>query len=129
MPNQQSSDFSSKSIYAWVAVMQFFTYKLNSRRQRIAMKVFWCVYLHLIDELQIDRFISPEFEITIVYAPLHCLIIYMTRVINANPEYASASPAYPCRTLVSTNIWRLYWIQSSQMTKTFRDNCDINIVQ
>jgi len=23
----------------------------------------------------------------------------------------------------------LYWILSSQMTKTFRDNCDINIVQ
>ena len=27
------------------------------------------------------------------------------------------------------NIWRLCWIVSSQMTKTFRDNCDINIVQ
>jgi len=26
-------------------------------------------------------------------------------------------------------IWGFYWILSSQMTKTFRDNCDINIVQ
>ena len=31
--------------------------------------------------------------------------------------------------LTNTNIWRLYWVLSSQMTKTFRDNCDINIVQ
>ena len=31
--------------------------------------------------------------------------------------------------LTNTNIWELYWILSSQMTKTFRDNCDINIVQ
>jgi len=29
----------------------------------------------------------------------------------------------------NTNIWGLYWILSSQMTKTFRDNCDINTVQ
>jgi len=28
-----------------------------------------------------------------------------------------------------TNIWGLYWILSFQMTRTFRDNCDINIVQ
>jgi len=31
--------------------------------------------------------------------------------------------------LTNTNIWELYWILSSQMTKTFRDNCDKNIVQ
>ena len=31
--------------------------------------------------------------------------------------------------LTNTNIWGFYWILSSQMTKTFRDNCDINIVQ
>ena len=31
--------------------------------------------------------------------------------------------------LTTTNIWELYWILSSQMTKTFRDNCDKNIVQ
>jgi len=30
---------------------------------------------------------------------------------------------------VKSNIWGLYWILSSQMTMTFRDNCDINIVQ
>jgi len=29
----------------------------------------------------------------------------------------------------ATNIWELYWILSSQMAKTFRDNCDKNIVQ
>ena len=29
----------------------------------------------------------------------------------------------------NTNIWELYWILSSQMTKTFKDNCDKNIVQ
>ena len=29
----------------------------------------------------------------------------------------------------NTNIWGFYWILSSRMTKTFRDNCDINIVQ
>jgi len=29
----------------------------------------------------------------------------------------------------NTNICWLYWILSSQMTKTFRDNCNINIVQ
>jgi len=27
--------------------------------------------------------------------------------------------------LSTTNIWRMYWILSFQMTKTFRDNCDI----
>ena len=31
--------------------------------------------------------------------------------------------------LTNINIWGLYWILSSQMTKTFRDNCDINVVQ
>ena len=31
--------------------------------------------------------------------------------------------------LTNTNIWELYWILNSQMTKTFRDNCDKNIVQ
>jgi len=31
--------------------------------------------------------------------------------------------------LTTTNIWELCWILSSQMTKTFRDNCDKNIVQ
>jgi len=31
--------------------------------------------------------------------------------------------------LTNTNIWGLYWILSSQMTKTFRDNCDTSIVQ
>jgi len=31
--------------------------------------------------------------------------------------------------LITTNIWELFWILSSQMTKTFRDNCDKNIVQ
>jgi len=31
--------------------------------------------------------------------------------------------------LTNTNIWGFYWILSSRMTKTFRDNCDINIVQ
>ena len=33
------------------------------------------------------------------------------------------------KSLTNTNIWELYWILSSQMTKTFRDNCDKNIVQ
>jgi len=27
------------------------------------------------------------------------------------------------------SVWELCWILSSQMTKTFRDNCDKNIVQ
>ena len=31
--------------------------------------------------------------------------------------------------LTTTNIWELYWILRSQMTKTFRDNCDTNFVQ
>ena len=31
--------------------------------------------------------------------------------------------------LTTTNIWELYWILSSQVTKTFRDNCNKNIVQ
>jgi len=31
--------------------------------------------------------------------------------------------------LTNTNIWGFYWILSSQMTKTFRDNCGINSVQ
>jgi len=31
--------------------------------------------------------------------------------------------------LTTTNIWELYWILSSQMTKTFRDNLDKNTVQ
>jgi len=36
-------------------------------------------YLHLVDEWQTDRFLSPEFEITIVYTPVHYQIIQMTR--------------------------------------------------
>jgi len=36
-------------------------------------------YFHLIDELQTDRFLSPEFEITIVYTSLHYQIIQITR--------------------------------------------------
>jgi len=31
--------------------------------------------------------------------------------------------------LTTTNIWELFWIITSQMTKTFRDNCDKSIVQ
>jgi len=31
--------------------------------------------------------------------------------------------------LKPTNIWKIFLILSSQMTKTFRDNCDKNIVQ
>ena len=31
--------------------------------------------------------------------------------------------------LTTTNIWELYWVISSQMTQTFRDNCDKTIVQ
>jgi len=31
--------------------------------------------------------------------------------------------------LTNANIWELYWILNSQMTKTFRDNCNKNIVQ
>jgi len=31
--------------------------------------------------------------------------------------------------ICTTDIWELYWILSSQMIKTFRDNCDKNIVQ
>jgi len=33
------------------------------------------------------------------------------------------------KVLTNTNIWGLYGILNSQMTKTFRNNCDINIVQ
>ena len=33
------------------------------------------------------------------------------------------------KSVTNTNIWELYWILSSQMTKIFRDNCDKNIVQ
>jgi len=35
-------------------------------------------YLHLV-EWQTDRFLSPAFEITIVYTPVHYQIIQMTR--------------------------------------------------
>jgi len=31
--------------------------------------------------------------------------------------------------LTNTNIWELYWMMSSQMTKTLRNNCDVNFVQ
>jgi len=34
---------------------------------------------HFDDEMQSDRFLNPEFEITIVYTPLHYQIIQMTR--------------------------------------------------
>jgi len=33
------------------------------------------------------------------------------------------------KSVTTTNIWGLYWILSSQMTKTLRDNCDKNILQ
>jgi len=68
---------SNKSIYALsrAPAILHADYKVNSRQQRTAMQVRWCGYLHLIYELQMDRFLSPEFEITIVCTPLHYQII------------------------------------------------------
>ena len=43
----------------------------NSAWQRIAVQVSWCGNLYLVDELQTDRFLNPEFEITIVHTNLH----------------------------------------------------------
>jgi len=73
MPNYQSSNINNKSIclLSRVPVIVHVGYKLNSRQQHTAMQVRWCGYLHLVYELQTDRFFSPEFEITIVCTPLH----------------------------------------------------------
>jgi len=46
------------------------------------MQVCWCGYLHLIDESQTDIFLSPEFEITIAYAPLY---YHNNKVNKCNP--------------------------------------------
>ena len=45
-----------------------------------------------------------------------------TPVLKLGGQYVNSVDQYK-------NIWGLYWILSSQMTKTFRDNCDINLVQ
>jgi len=63
MPNCQIS--VTNQFMRWVALLQFFMYKFISRRQRIAIQVRWCGYLHRVDQLQTYRFLSPEFEITI----------------------------------------------------------------
>jgi len=50
-------------------------------------------------------------------------------VQNAQPLQSWNWVVNTKKLLTNTNIWGFYWILSSQMTKTFRDNCDINIVQ
>jgi len=77
MSNHQLSNISNKSIYALsrAPAILHVAYKLNSGQHRTAMQVRWCGYLHLVYELQTKRFLSPEFEITIVYTPNHYQII------------------------------------------------------
>jgi len=50
-----------------IALLKSFMYKLNSRRQRIAVQVGCCGYLHLVDKLQTDRYLSSESEIAMVH--------------------------------------------------------------
>ena len=72
------------------------------------------------------------------YAKSHGIIFNCTKAVcmtfKAKSAKSEATPLLKLggqyvKSVDQYKIWGLYWIQSSQMTKTFRDNCDINIVQ
>jgi len=72
------------------------------------------------------------------YAESHGIIFNCNKTVRMTFKAKSAkSTVTPLLTLGGHNVKSvdqykylgLYWILSSQMTKTFRDNCDINIVQ
>jgi len=86
----------------WVVLLQFFMYKLNSRRQCIAFQVYWCGYLRLVDELQSDIFLNPEFEIIIVYTP-HILQNHINKVNKCNPEKSVSTQGF---TTSKVTLWK-----------------------
>ena len=71
-----------------------------------------------------------------VYAETHRNIFNCSKTVSMTFKAKRAKSSHPItdkwvvkiwNMLTTTNIWELYWILSSQMTKTFRDNCDKNI--
>jgi len=77
-------------------------------------------------------------DVSQVYAESHGIIFSCSKTVCITLKDKSAkSTVTPLLTVggqnvqsvTTTNIWGLYWILSSQMTKTFRENFDINIVQ
>jgi len=84
------------------------------------------------------RGLQSILDVCQAYAESHGIIFNCSKTVCMTFEAKSAKSAVtPSLTLSSQNVksvnhykhWELYWILSSQMTKTFRDNCDTNIVQ
>ena len=72
------------------------------------------------------------------FLPGHGLVLLILNTFckmeRLNVQKAQPLQSWNCvvntwKLLTNTNIWGFYWILSSRMTKTFRENCDINIVQ
>ena len=71
----QSSNIGNKSICEQSLAPAIFHLQIKFKVATYFHASCWCGYLHLVDELQTDRFLSPEFEIFIVYS-LH---LYVTK--------------------------------------------------
>ena len=83
------------------------------------------------------RWLQRVLDVCQAYAESHGIIFDCNKTVcltfKAKSAKSTATPLLKLGgqnvKLTNTNIWGLYWILSYQMTKTFRDNCDINIVQ
>jgi len=67
-------------------------HKLNAMQQRVAVQVRWCGNLHLVAELQTDRYLRHEFESSIVYMHHPTLFPKRTRVA----KYSFIKKGKPC---------------------------------
>ena len=84
------------------------------------------------------RWLQRILDVCQAYAESHGIIFNCNKTVCMTFKAESArSTATPVLKLGGQYVnsvdqykyWGLYWILSSQMTKTFRHNCDINIVQ
>ena len=81
------------------------------------------------------RWLQRILDVCQAYAESHGIIYNCNKTVcmtfKAKSAKSTATPVLKLggQYVTNTNIWGFYWILSSQMTKTFRDNCNINIVQ
>ena len=84
------------------------------------------------------RWLQRILDVCQAYAESHGIIFNCNKTVcitfKAKSARSTATPVLKLggqyvNSVDHTNIWGFYWILSSQMTKTSRDNCDVNIVQ
>jgi len=81
------------------------------------------------------RWLQRILDVCQAYAESHGIIYNCNKTVcmtfKAKSAKSTVTPVLKLggQYVTNTNIWGFYWILSSQMTKTFRDNCNINIVQ